>query len=80
MQSLRSFSTGYLCKLTEAAAADDNVAISARVLAGLPLPRQADVCAHLEPALLGELLPLLLQANDALRELLPERLFEAPAV
>lgn len=74
VQSLRSFSTGYLCRLTEAAAADDNVAISACVLSGLALPRQADVCAHLEPALLHELLPLLLEANDGLRELLPERL------
>jgi hypothetical protein len=74
VQSLRSFSTGYLCRLTEAAAADDNVAISARVLSGLALPRQADVCAHLDPALLHELLPLLLEANDGLRELLPERL------
>jgi hypothetical protein len=77
VQSLRSFSTGYLCKLTEAAAADDNVAVSARVLAGLPLPRQADVCAHLKPAVLRELLPQLLAANEALRDLLPERLQEA---
>ncbi|SFP06052.1 hypothetical protein SAMN05216601_10527 [Ectopseudomonas composti] len=78
VQSLRSFSTGYLCRLTEAAAADDNVAISARVLSGLALPRQADVCAHLDPALLHELLPLLLEANDGLRELLPERLQAVP--
>jgi len=78
VQSLRSFSTGYLCRLTEAAAADDNVAISARVLSGLALPRQADVCAHLDPALLHELLPLLLEVNDGLRELLPERLQAVP--
>lgn len=76
VQSLRSFSTGYLCKLTEAAVADHNVAIAARVLGGLPLPRQADVCAHLEPALLSTLLPLLLEANNELRELLPERVLE----
>lgn len=72
MQSLRSFSTSYLCKLTEAAAADANVALSARVLSGLPLSRQADICTHLAPAVLEPLLPLLLQANAALRELLPE--------
>lgn len=78
VQSLRSFSTGYLCRLTEAAAADDNVAISARVLSGLALPRQADVCTHLDPVLLRELLPLLLAANEGLRELLPERLQAAP--
>ncbi|MFI8983082.1 hypothetical protein [Ectopseudomonas khazarica] len=72
VQSLRSFSTSYLCKLTEAAAADANVALSARVLSGLPLSRQADICAHLAPAVLEPLLPLLLQANAALRELLPE--------
>lgn len=80
VQSLRSFSTGYLCRLTEAAAADDNVAISARVLSGLPLPRQADVCAHLKPAVLRALLPLLLEANDELRELLPERVQETAAL
>ncbi len=80
VQSLRSFSTGYLCKLTEAAAADDNLAISARVLGGLPLPRQADVCAHLDPPLLNELLALLLAANDGLRELLPERVQEVAAL
>lgn len=80
VQSLRSFSTGYLCRLTEAAAADDNLAIAGRVLSGLALPRQADVCAHLDLGLLRELLPLLLEANDALRQLLSERLFEAVAV
>uniref|UniRef100_A4Y0Z2 Uncharacterized protein n=1 Tax=Ectopseudomonas mendocina (strain ymp) TaxID=399739 RepID=A4Y0Z2_ECTM1 len=80
VRSLRSFSTGYLCRLTEAAAADCNVAIAARVLAGLALPRQADVCAHLAPAVLRELLPLLLEANQALRELLPERLQDALAL
>lgn len=77
VQSLRSFSTGYLCTLTEAAAADDNVALSARVLAGLPLSRQADVCAHLKAAVLDELLPQLLAANPQLRDWLPERLQQA---
>jgi|GEM_PF-968759 len=74
VQSLRTFSTGYLCKLTEAAAADDNVAIAARVLSGLPLPRQVDVCVHLESDVLHDLLPLLLEANETLRDFLPERL------
>ncbi|CAD5107149.1 hypothetical protein [Zestomonas carbonaria] len=79
VQSLRSFSTGYLCKLTEAADEDDNVQLSARVLGGLPLPRQADICAHLAPATRERLLPLLLKANGELRDLLPEHLQVAPA-
>ncbi|MFP6847637.1 MAG: hypothetical protein VCA57_02960 [Pseudomonas sp.] len=83
-ESLRSFSTGYLRKLTEAARIDGNVAVSAQVLSGLSLVRQADVCAGLQPATLRQLLPmLLLISGEALREQLPEavlRLFaEQPA-
>ncbi|RJG14350.1 hypothetical protein D3879_05825 [Pseudomonas cavernicola] len=74
VQSLRSFSSGYLCKLTEAAADDDNIAVSVRVIGGLPLQRQADVCAGLRPATLIVLLLELLRVSDqALREYLPER-------
>lgn len=80
-ESLRSFSTGYLCKLTEAAAADRNLPVAAQVLGGLSLTRQADVCAGLEPATLRKLLPmLLLISGEGLREQLPEavlQLFEA---
>jgi hypothetical protein len=80
-ESLRSFSTGYLCKLTEAAAADRNLPVAAQVLGGLSLVRQADVCAGLEPATLHKLLPmLLLISGEGLREQLPEavlQLFEA---
>jgi hypothetical protein len=72
-ESLRTFSTGYLGKLTEAAAADRNLQVAARVLAGLPLARQVDVCAHLRAATLKGLLPLLLPLSGApLREQLPE--------
>lgn len=58
-RSLRSFSTGYLRRLTEAAADDDNLALSARVLGTLPVQRQADVCAGLRAETLADLLPLL---------------------
>ncbi len=79
--SLRSFSTGYLCKLTEAAAVDRNLTVAAQVLGGLPLARQADVCAGLQPTTLRQLLPLLLLVSgEGLRQQLPEavlQLFEA---
>lgn len=76
-QSLRTFSSGYLGKLTEAALADDNLAVAVQVLGGLPLPRQADVCAGLRPATLRRLLPCLLDASEqALAEHLPARLRE----
>lgn len=72
-ESLRSFSTGYLCKLTEAAVADRNLPVAAQVLSGLSLMRQADVCAGLQPATLRKLLPsLLLISGDGLRQQLPE--------
>lgn len=77
VDALRSVSVGYLCTLTEAAVRSGNVAISVRVLGGLPAQRQADVCAHLPPATLKRLLPPLLKASgEALRVLLPERLRE----
>ncbi len=80
-QSLRSFSTGYLCKLTEAAVDDDNVAVSAGVLSGLPLSRQADVCAGLRPGTLLALLPMLLAASDqALGGYLPERVLQGAGI
>ena len=76
--SLRSFSTGYLCKLTEAAAADRNLTVAAQVLGGLPLARQADVCAGLQPSTLRHLLPLLLLVSgEGLRQQLPEAVLQA---
>lgn len=74
VQSLRTFSTHYLCRLTEAAWADDNLAMSALVLGGLPLVRQADICDHLPAQVRDSLLPLLLVANPELSERLPEHL------
>ncbi|AYC34927.1 hypothetical protein D3880_22265 [Pseudomonas cavernae] len=75
VQALRTFSSGYLCKLTEAALADGNGAVVVRVLGGLPLARQADVCANLHPnALQGLLLELLAAGDQGLREYLPVRL------
>ena len=74
VQSLRTFSTHYLCRLTEAAWADDNLAISALVLGGLPLVRQADICEHLPDKVRDPLLPLLLATNPELSERLPEHL------
>lgn len=76
VQSLRTFSTAYLCRLTEAALADDNLALSVLVLGGLPLARQADVCVALPERARGQVLPALLAANSALRERLPESLLE----
>lgn len=76
-ESLRSFSTGYLCKLTEAAVADRNLPVAAQVLGGLSLARQADVCAGLQPATLRKLLPLLLLiSGEGLRKQLPEAVLE----
>jgi len=76
--SLRSFSSGYLCKLTEAAAMDRNLTVAAQVLGGLPLARQADVCAGLKPTTLRQLLPLLLLiSGEGLRRQLPEALLQA---
>lgn len=78
-ESLRTFSTGYLVKLAEAAAADHNLQVAARVLSGLPLARQADVCVHLGVTTRQGLLPLLLESGaDALRALLPESLLAEP--
>lgn len=77
VQSLRTFSTAYLCRLTEAALADDNLALSVLVLGGLPLARQADVCTALSEPARGQVLLALLAANAALRERLPESLTEA---
>lgn len=77
VQSLRTFSTAYLCRLTEAALADDNLALSVLVLGGLPLARQADVCVALPERARGQVLPALLAANAALRDRLPESLLEA---
>jgi hypothetical protein len=77
-ESLRSFSTGYLCKLTEAAAVDRNLPVAAQVLGGLSLARQADVCAGLQPATLRNLLPmLLLISGEGLREQLQEAVLQA---
>ena len=76
-ESLRSFSTGYLCKLTEAAVTDRNLPVAAQVLGGLSLARQADVCAGLQPATLRKLLPLLLLiSGEGLRKQLPEAVLE----
>ncbi|WAC46242.1 hypothetical protein OU997_08810 [Pseudomonas sp. SL4(2022)] len=76
-ESLRSFSTGYLCKLTEAAVADRNLPVAAQVLGGLSLVRQADVCAGLQPSTLRQLLPLLLLiSGEGLRKQLPEAVLE----
>ncbi|WP_422910854.1 hypothetical protein ACOCLD_03355 [Pseudomonas sp. MAC6] len=76
-ESLRSFSTGYLCKLTEAAVADRNLPVAAQVLGGLSLARQADVCASLQPSTLRQLLPLLLLiSGEGLRKQLPEAVLE----
>jgi hypothetical protein len=76
-ESLRSFSTGYLCKLTEAAVADRNLPVAAQVLGGLSLARQADVCAGLQPSTLRQLLPLLLLiSGEGLRKQLPEAVLE----
>lgn len=76
-ESLRTFSTGYLVKLVEAAAATQSQAVAARVLGGLPLARQVDVCAQLRAATLQGLLPLLLLIGGAaLREQLPEALLQ----
>lgn len=77
VQSLRTFSTAYLCRLTEAALADDNLALSVLVLGGLPLARQADVCTALSEPARGQVLLALLAANAALRDRLPESLTEA---
>ncbi|MCY1282985.1 hypothetical protein D9M68_375360 [compost metagenome] len=74
VQALRTFSSGYLARLTEAALADANPGVAVRVLSGLPLQRQADVCAELRAGSLQALLPALLAASGAgLAELLPER-------
>ncbi len=71
-ESLRSFSTGYLCKLTEAAVVDCNLPLAIQVLGGLSFSRQADVCAGVQPATLDKLLPLLLlSSGDGLRQQLP---------
>lgn len=76
-ESLRSFSTGYLCKLAEAAVVDRNLSVAVQVLGGLSLSRQADVCAGVRPATLGKLLPLLLlSSGDGLREQLPEAVLQ----
>lgn len=76
-ESLRSFSTGYLCKLTEAAAADHNLAVAAQVLGGLSVARQADVCTGLKPTTVRNLLPLLLLiSGEALAEQLPEAVLQ----
>ena len=76
-ESLRSFSTGYLCKLTEAAVADRNLPVAAQVLGGLSLARQADVCAGLQPSTLRQLLPLLLLiSGEGLRKQVPEAVLE----
>jgi len=76
-ESLRSFSTGYLRKLTEAAAVDRNLPVAAQVLGGLSLTRQADVCAGLQPPTLRMLLPLLLLiSGDGLRKQLPESVLQ----
>jgi hypothetical protein len=76
-ESLRSFSTGYLCKLTEAAVTDRNLPVAAQVLGGLSLARQADVCAGLQPSTLRQLLPLLLLiSGEGLRKQLPEAVLE----
>lgn len=76
-ESLRSFSTGYLCKLTEAAVTDRNLPVAAQVLGGLSLARQADVCAGLQPGTLRQLLPLLLLiSGEGLRKQLPEAVLE----
>lgn len=77
VQSLRTFSTQYLCRLTEAAWADENLPISALVLGGLPLARQADICDHLPAQVREPLLPLLLAANPELHERLPGHLQQA---
>ncbi len=75
--SVHSFSTGYLCRLTEAALADRNLPVSAQVLSGLSLARQADVCAGLQPETLRQLLPmLLLISGEGLREQLSEVVLE----
>jgi hypothetical protein len=75
--SVHSFSTGYLCRLTEAALADRNLPVSAQVLSGLSLARQADVCAGLQPETLRQLLPmLLLISGEGLREQLSETVLE----
>ena len=74
VQALRTFSTGYLTKLTEAAIADDNLAVVVRVLGGLPLQRQADVCAELVPGSLKAVLPMLLvESGNELEAFLPTR-------
>lgn len=74
-RSLRNCSTGYLCRLTEEAAAKQNVAAMARVLGLLSMQRQADVCANLTPATLMLLLPQLLPLNShALSQHLPPQL------
>lgn len=76
-ESLRSFSTGYLCKLTEAAVVDRNLPVAAQVLGGLSLARQADVCGGLQPATLRKLLPLLLLiSGEGLRQQLPEAVLQ----
>ncbi|HUE91651.1 hypothetical protein [Pseudomonas sp.] len=77
-ESLRSFSTGYLCKLAEAAAADRNLPVAAQVLGGMSLARQADVCAGLQPTTLRKLLPmLLLISGEGLRKQLPEAVLQS---
>ncbi|UVE17779.1 hypothetical protein NVV93_19855 [Pseudomonas sp. LS44] len=76
VQALRTFSSRYLGLLTEAALADDNIAVAVQVLSGLPLPRQAEVCATLPSTTLLELMPKLMAASPHLRDYLPERMFE----
>jgi hypothetical protein len=66
-----------LCRRTEAALADRNLPVSAQVLSGLSLARQADVCAGLQPETLRQLLPmLLLISGEGLREQLSETVLE----
>ncbi|MBM7063404.1 hypothetical protein JQX08_22010 [Pseudomonas sp. UL073] len=78
VQALRTFSSGYLGKLTEAAIADGNPAVAVRVLSGLPLQRQADVCEELRNTTLKLLYPELLRAsNNALGTHFSLRLKEA---
>lgn len=75
IESLRGFSSSFLCQLTEAAVRADNLEIALQVIAGLSPARQADICATLPPVVLQKVLPgLLAQSGEALYELLPERL------
>ena len=55
-----------------------NLTVAAQVLGGLPLARQADVCAGLQPSTLRHLLPLLLLVSgEGLRQQLPEAVLQA---